>query len=342
MVSFIYLDLYLRLLVKDGGSSTVDKFLVSIVIILGIIFVLYCFYVRFLPSLRRFLYTTKLEGQRLMEEDPKPSKLRRIFNKLLTMIWRDSLEQPHLPIQSIETEVELKSADPAQSEYKINIEHHKEAQKRSLSLPRSGIENGVRGRRISYNIPDSITRTERSADDLNLLFRSRMWSRASGSANHIQQGSANNLNRLPRWTDITNKANNDSITVTSDRGIHHDLLLLDTETSKIVEKGRRIKRRSLTSIPSQSLDVEDQTNTLKKPRGRHSSKNAQAIKIFRRSDFEDNRFKKIDEIEIHENIPDDTIYRANSESHDDEMSNKDKILTLDNIIKEYDVGSVSE
>ena len=249
------------------------------------------------------------------------------------MILGDSLEQPNPPTQSIETEVELKSADP---DHKINTENDKESQKRSLSLPRSGIN--VEGRRISYNIPGSITRTEGSADDLNLLFRSY----ASGSANHIQQGSANNLNRPPRWTDITDKANNDLITVISDRGTYHDLLPLDTEASGMIDKKRRIDKRSLTSIPNRIFGVGEQTNRLQKPKGRQSSQNTQVTMKFKRSDFEDNWFKKIDEIDIHDNTPDNTIYRANSGSQDDEVSNKDKILTLDSIIGEHEVDSVSK
>ena len=332
---------YLRLSVTDGGSSTVDKFLVSIAITLGITFVLYCLYVRFLPSLRRLLNTTKLRGQRLTEEDPKPSKLRKIVDKLLIMILGDSLERPNLPIQSNETEFELKRTDTAQSDYKVDMKNGKEAQKRKSSSPSSRIENDMGNHRILYNVPGSIIRTEGSADDLNLLFRNRMWSHASGSANHIE-GSASSLNRLPRWTDIAEKTNNDFVTVTSDRGTYHDLLPSHTETSGMIDKKRRTDRRSLTSIPSQIFAVEEQTNRLPKPKGRYLSKNTQASMKFKRSDFEDNRFKKIDEIDIHDNVPEDTIYRTNSERQDDEVSNKDKILTLDSIIGEYEVKSISK
>ena len=279
LVSFSYVYTYSHLPVKDGGSSKVDKFLVSIAITLGVVFVLYCLNVRFLSSLKRFLNTKKLR-----EEDPEPSKIRKILNKLVIMISKDSLDQPNPSIQSIETEHELKRAEPAQFEY------------------------------------------------------------TSRSANRIE-GSANNLNRLPRWSEIVKETRNDLIAVTSDRGTHYDLLPFETETSEIIEKERRTKKRSVTSIPRQILSVEEQTNRLRKPKERSSSKNTQAPlsnTIFKRSDFEDNRFKKLDEIEIQNDISDGTIYETNSEGEDGEVSNKDKVVTLDSIIRTYETDSVSK
>ena len=323
---------------QDGGSSTVDEFLVSIAITLGVAFVLYCFYVRFLPRLRKFLTTAKLRGQRLTDEDPKPSKIRKILNKLVIMILRDSLDKPNPSIQSIETEAELKKVDSAQFENTINREKGGETQKRSLPSSISALTgNDLGSRRMSSYIPGKINPTKESANDLNLLFRRRMSSYASGSAENIE-GSASNLNRLARET------NNDLITVTSDRGTHHDLLPFDTETSRVIEKKRRSKR-SLTTGPSQILDAEEQASRLRKPREGSFSKNPQATMsttIFKRSDFEDNRFKKADEIEMNDNIPDDTIFERNSENGDSGAGNKDKVVTLDDVIIEYEAGAISK
>ena len=265
-----------------------------------------------MPSLRRFLPLEKLRGQRLAEEDPKPSKIKKILNKLVKMILRDSLDQPNLPIRSIETEVELQRTDPAKFEHTINREKGEEAQKRSLPSSSSALtDNELGSRRISSYVAGNIKPTKRSADDLNLLFRRRMSSYASGSAENIE-GSASNLNRLARET------NNDLIAVTSDRGTHYDLLPFDAEASGVIEKKRGTKR-SLTSVPSQILDAEEQSNGLRKPKGGNFSKNPRAVMstmIFKRSDFEDNRFKRIEEIEMHDNVPDDTIYDLNSGSGD--------------------------
>ena len=266
--------------------------------------------------------------------------MRKILNKLATMILKDSLDQFDPPIQSVKTEGELKRAVPAHFEHMVNIKDDKEAQKRSLPSSSSALtDNDLGNRRISYFNPGSINRTEGYTDDLNLLFRNRMSSHASGSAHHIY-GSTNNLNRLPRWTEITKETKNDLITMTSDRGTHYDLLPLDTETSGIVEKGRRNKKKSLTTVPRQILSVEEQTNRFRKQKGGCSFKNTQAAMtntIFKRSDFEDNRFKKIDEIEIHDGISDGIMYEINSDGQDNGMSNKEKVVTLANIIRDYQV-----
>ena len=319
MVSFTYVYTYLHLSVKDGGSSTVDKFLVSIGITLGIVFVLYCLYISFLPSLRRFLNTEKSRSRRLTE-DPKSSKVRKILNKLAIIIMGDYLDQSNPPIRSIGTEFKLKSLDPAQSEYTVNTENDKEAQKggRIPSSSSALTDNDLGSRRISSYIPYSI--------------------------NHIE-GSRNSLNRLPRWTQLVKETNNDLITMTSDRGgTHCDLLPLDAETSTIIEKKRSTKKRSLTSIPRQTLEVEGQTNKLRKPKEGYSSKHTQATMtnlIFKRSDFEDARFKKIDEIGIQDNAPDDTIYETNLEGQDGEASKQERVVTLDDVIREHEISSVS-
>ena len=331
------MSVYLNSLVKDGGSSKVDEFLVSIAVILGIVFVLYCLYVRFLPSLRRFLDIKELEGQRLTEKDSKSSKIRKFWNKLVTMTFEDSLEQPNLPMQSIETEVELKKTNPDQFEHTVNI-----AQKRSLPSSVSTLtENNLGRRRAPHHIPSSINHTEGSADDLNLLFRSRTWRHASLSANHIE-GSANNLDRPSRWTQIIKETNDDMIAMTSDRGTYDNLFPLDVEATAAIEEKQRIKRRSLTSISSQILDVDDQAKRLRRPKGVHSSKNIQTTmttRNFKRSDFEDNWFQKIDEIAMHGKVSDGTMYEPNLESQEGEISDEDKVVTLDNVIGEHNASS---
>ena len=336
MVSFNFVKIF-NSSIKDGGSSKVDEFLVSIAIILGIVFVLYCLYVRFLPSLRRFLNIRALKGQKLIKGGSKPSKIKEMWNKLVSIILEDSLEQqPNLPIQSIETEVELKKSDPVQFEHTVNM-----AQKRSLPSPISTLtKNDFRRRRPSHYTPSSLNHTEGSADDLNLLFRGRMWRRASGSTNHFE-GSANNLDRPSRWTQIIRETNNDMIAITSDRGTYDNLFPLDVEATAAIEENRRIKKRSLTSIPSQILDTDEQAKRLRRPKGVHSSKNIQTTmttRNFKRSDFEDNRFKKIDEIATHGNISDGTMYEPNLESQEGEVSDEDKVVTLGNVIGEHNAS----
>ena len=311
------LYLYLCLSFQDAGGSKVDEFLVSIAIILGVFFVLYCLYIISLPNLRRFL---EIQSQRSGEEDPNPSKIRKVLNKLVIMILRDSSHHPNQPIRSIET----KMTNPVQLEHRFFLENDQETQKKSLPTSSSALtENDLGSQGLLRR--GSINHTEGSADDLNLL-RNRMWCHASGSVNHIE-GSANNLN--PRET------NNDLITITSDRGTYKDLLPLDVETLTTAEKKQRNKRRSITSIPTQILGVKEQMNRVQKSKG---SKNTQATMntmIFKKSEFEDNRFKKIDEIEVYDNVPHDTIFETNSDGNDDEMSGKNKVLTLDDIFKEY-------
>ena len=298
------------------GSRT-DTFLLVVDLIIGIVFLIYCLYIAVVLVRRKFFNLRNRIWKALEHEQPQSTYLQKLWRKFAERFIDPPLDQNHIRMPTIPTEIDLNNSKLEKQHYDISPHNNKQIDEKCLP------------------------HTLQFIDDV----RSTKLNRQKSNSVDYNEESTSNIDGFPVLSRHLNNSD-DIVRIASIRGTRVELLNSRNDSSIFTRNTPKNGQKTTITIPSRVLDTEEEgIYRLETPTG-HSAHERGRFRMtmddlptatFKKSTLEDNRFKDISKVQIRENNDKQTTNEANSWIQNNESKEPERILSLYDIIAENQI-----